>query len=294
MGPLGSVQADRTTPSPRLRTLGIVGLGLIGGSIAAAALRRWPDLHVIGVDRPDVVAEASRRGWIHDAAPSVAALSGLDLLVLATPVPQIIETINELGRAGIDVPVTDVGSTKRAIVEAADQAGLKSFVGGHPMAGAETSGIAGARADLFEERPWLIVPDVTRSDVALTWVEALVAGVGAQARRVDAGTHDRTVAFVSHLPQLVAVALMNAAGESVGRDGLGCAGRALVEMTRLASSPIEMWQGILETNADLVSEAIDVLRAQLDALDTRRDANAPQAAFAEAAGFRDLLQKVMP
>jgi len=294
MGALGPVETGRQSSPPNLRTLGIVGLGLIGGSVAAAALRRWPDLHVIGVDRPDVLAEARRRNWIHETRASAVALSGTDLIVLATPVPQIIETIVELGDAGVAAPVTDVGSTKRAVVRAAEQAGLGAFVGGHPMAGADKGGISEARADLFEGRPWLIVADSVPSEVTLARLETLVEGVGARPRRIDADAHDRVVAFVSHLPQLAAVALMNAAGESVGRDGLDCAGRALSEMTRLASSPIEVWQGILDSNADCVSEAIDVLREELDALDPRRrDPAGPQGAFTRAAVFRDLLRKVM-
>jgi prephenate dehydrogenase len=279
---------------PPFRQLGIVGLGLIGGSIAAAASAAWPRLHVIGVDRPEIAADARGRGWIHEVRARSGDLGDADLVVLAAPVPGIVACLGDLARAGHRSTVTDVGSTKRTILQAAADAGLAGFVGGHPMAGAEASGLAAARADLFAGHRWHVVPGERAGDDDVARVEALASGVGARPTRTDAETHDRVMAYVSHLPQLLAVALMNTAGGAVGGDGLAMAGRGLADMTRLASSPPAVWEGILAANADYVAEALDALRVELTGFDAREpgatDLSAP---FARAAAFRKVLLEVM-
>jgi len=294
MGPVASVPAARERFPDGVRRLGLVGLGLMGGSLAAAASERWPDMRLVGVDRPDVLAEALRRGWIHEAREAMRDLSDADLIVLAAPVPEIIARLAELGRLGVGAPVTDVGSTKRRIMEAANRAGLTSFAGGHPMAGAERGGLEHARPDLFVDRPWLVVPTGSSGETVARRVEALASGVGGRPVRVDADTHDRIVAYVSHLPQLVAVALMNAAGEGVGTPGLTLAGRSLREMTRLASSPPDVWLSIIESNADHVAEAVARLRTALEAIDpgAGETTRLPEE-FAGAARFREALDRVM-
>lgn len=275
------------------RTLGIVGVGLIGGSLAAAARARWPEARIVGVDRPEVVADAQSRGWLHEGRPSAAALRDADLVVLATPVPEIVEALVAIGRS--DAVVTDVGSTKRGVLRAAAQVELRGFVGGHPMAGAEVDGLAGARADLFAGRPWFIVPGEDAPAEAVEQVERLAAGVGALPSRVDATTHDRVMAYVSHLPQLTAVALMNAAGASTGPQGLMMAGRAFREMTRVAVSPPGMWQGILASNDDFIADALEALRRELDAFGAERPASGQLTeAFERAAAFHRQLGKGGP
>jgi prephenate dehydrogenase len=248
---------------PPFRRLAICGLGLIGGSIALGCRRRWPGVAVLGVDRAEVLGDALARQAITDARSSVADLEDVDLVVLAAPVPEIEALLRDAGRVRLPVLLTDVGSTKRHIMAAAEAAGVR-FVGGHPVAGAAAGGFPAARADLFDGREWLIVADgAAGEDVAA--VESLARGLGAAPRRVDADAHDRLMAYVSHLPQLLATALMTTAGEGVGREGLAAAGPGFADMTRLASSPAEIWRGILATNGDYVAEAVNALVRTLPA-----------------------------
>lgn len=288
--PAAGAAADGRAP---FRTLGIVGVGLIGGSLAAAVRSRWPEARIVGVDRPVVLADAQARGWIHESRSSASSLADADLVVLAAPIPQIVEAVIELRSAG--GAVTDVGSTKRRILRTAAHVGLRGFVGGHPMAGAEGRGLAGARADLFEGRPWFVVPGEGAPAGVVARVEALAAGVGAVACRVEAETHDRVMAYVSHLPQLLAVALMNVAAGGAGPEGLAMAGRAFGEMTRLAASPAGMWQGILASNDDYIAEALEGLRRELDALGVERPGSGQLAeTFDRAAAFHRRLPKGAP
>ncbi len=241
-------------PQPGFGRVGIVGLGLIGGSIALAIRARWPETTILGLDRPDRAAEALRRGAI-DQTVALGDLAGADLVVLAVPPPAILELIPELAGLGSATVITDVASTKRQVVAAARAASLPAFVGGHPMAGTERAGIAHARADLFQARPWLLV-EGTGGPAAGALVERLVRGLGAAPQWIDADAHDRQAAYVSHLPHLVAVALMNAAADGIGREGLRMAGPAFGDMTRLASSPPDLWQDIVPANADFIMEAL--------------------------------------
>jgi prephenate dehydrogenase len=241
-----------TAPFERV---GVVGLGLIGGSVALRVRAIWPAAIVVGLDRPDCLAEADRRGAIHERASALEDLRGCDLVVLAVPLSALLEIVPRLTVLDSRTIVTDVASTKRQVMAAGRASALPAFVGGHPMAGAERAGIAHARADLFVDRPWLLV-DGTGGTVVAARVEAFVLALGAWPRWIDAEMHDRCVAYVSHLPQLVAVALMNAAADGVGADGLRMAGPAFSDMTRLASSPPALWQGIVPANADFIAEAL--------------------------------------
>jgi prephenate dehydrogenase len=264
----------------------VVGLGLIGGSIASRVRTVWPGVRVVGFDRRKVIQEAVRTGVIHDYRTSIAELADCDLVVLAVPVPSILEFVDEAAAERLACVVTDVGSTKRVIMGAAARAGVRNFVGGHPMAGAEHSGIAHARADLFEGRPWLLVGgDDERSD-SVELVERFVRGLGAEPRRIDATAHDRIMAYVSHVPQLVASALMASAGQRCGGAGLTASGPAFREMTRVAASPFEAWHGTLATNADFVIEALDAFVAKLPAGSAIRTGQELASLFAEAQRWR--------
>jgi prephenate dehydrogenase len=243
--------------------IGIVGVGLIGGSIAAALRAAWPQVEITGIDRPEVLAEAAARALVDTPGRSVDDLAEVDLIVLATPVPGILDLIPAVARLGTHAVVTDVGSTKRHILRAAAHADLFHFIGGHPVAGAERPGLEHARADLFTGQPWILVPGPSPDEDAVTRLEYFVRAMGAVPRRLDADTHDRTMAYISHLPQLLAVALMNTAGGAVGEAGLALSGRAFGEMTRLASSPADLWGAILATNADYVAEAAVALVSEL-------------------------------
>jgi prephenate dehydrogenase len=204
--------------------------------------------------------------------------------VLAVPVPAILEFVEEAATEHLRCVVTDVGSTKRLITAAAARAGLPNFVGGHPMAGGERSGLQHARADLFEGRPWLLVADHGPT-AAVDLVERFARGLGASPRRIDAATHDRFMAYVSHVPQLVASALMSAAGQRCGLTGLLASGPAFGEMTRVAGSSYDAWRGTLATNADFVAEALEALVGRLPSASGLRDAELATL-FADAQHWR--------
>lgn len=256
------------SPAPFER-VAIVGLGLIGGSIALAARAAWPQALVIGVDRNAVLEKAMVRHAIDVASDDLMIVSEADLVLLATPVGEIVRLLPELaGRVSGNAVVTDAGSTKRAIVEAARVLPARlPFVGGHPLAGAAQGGFDAARPDLCAGRPWLLVPGADAGAAAdpLDKLKAFVQGIGARPVLISsAAEHDRLLALLSHLPQLAASALMGVVGEGVGVDGVALAGRGLVDTTRLAASPADIWRDICATNADEIRPALDRLIALLE------------------------------
>lgn len=261
-------QQGQTPIFPRI---GIVGLGLIGGSIALAAREIWPDSLVIAVDNKDVLETAMRLHAIDVAADDLVVLAEADLVILAAPVRQNLAILEHLD-AHVRQPaiVTDTGSTKREIVEAARLLPPRfTFVGGHPLGGAAASGLEHARTDLFKGRPWLFTPTGDGHGAALEKLTEFAVALGSIPRVMGVEEHDRVLAFLSHLPQLTASALMQVVGEAVGEEGLALAGRGLVDTTRLASSPAEIWKDIAATNADQIGPALDILIARLQ--DLRRD-----------------------
>jgi prephenate dehydrogenase len=269
--------------------LGIVGLGLIGGSIAARTAATWPEVRIVGVDRPEILDRARARGCVHDARASATDLTDVELIVVATPLPAILETLAELGRVGCQAVITDTGSTKRAVCRAAGESGLRAFVGGHPMAGAERGGLDASRADLFGGVTWLLSHGGGCTSTEIGCVEAFVQGLGAIPHRIDPDTHDRVMAYVSHLPQLLAVSLMNTAGERNSLAELRMSGRGFADMTRLASSAPEIWEGIVETNQDYVTEALAALTGAWP-LNGALTASDVQRAFTQAAARRKQLK----
>ena len=291
----------RPPQTPIFQKVGIVGLGLIGGSIALAARQIWPASLVIGVDNKDVLETAMRLHAIDVAADDPYILAEADLVILAAPVRQNIELLRDLDD-NVTQPavITDVGSTKRAIVEAARALPAKfTFIGGHPLGGAAQGGLEFARPDLFHGRPWLLTPSESvsrRSDGktggdAMEKLLAFVTALGAEPRVLDVATHDRLLAFLSHLPQLTVSALMNVVGNAVGAEGLGLSGKGLADTTRLASSPPEIWRDIAATNADEIGPALDALIAVLQ--DLRRDlpkGDRLHDVFADAAQWRSTLK----
>jgi prephenate dehydrogenase len=253
--------------------IGIVGVGLIGGSIALAARQLWPKALVIGVDNRDVLETAMRMHAIDVAADDLIVLAEADVVILAAPVKVNIGLLAELDE-NVRQPaiVTDTGSTKRDIVAAAGSLPPRfTFVGGHPLAGAAQGGLEHARPDLFAGRPWLLTSDAATDAGAgaLAKLTEFVQALGALPRVIGVHAHDRLLAFLSHLPQLTASALMQVVGDAVGQDGLALAGRGLADTTRLASSPSDIWRDIAATNADEIGSALDALIALLQEL--RRD-----------------------
>ncbi len=267
--------------------IAFLGLGLIGGSIVRA-LREGPGAQGSGAqgstEAPDwsIAAwtphgtgprMAHERGLIDDAAASVAtALQDAELVVLAAPPIACLDLLRDLAGPLRDAlapgaVVTDVASTKQVIVDRAASLGLR-FVGGHPMAGVEASGFGAADRALFHDRPWIVVPSGDTSAVAQ--VEVLAQACGALPLLMDADEHDAAVAAISHLPLVLAAALVEAVAGRTGqaRDGWSRAAPLAAGgwrgMTRLARGDVEMGSGIAITNAPQLAARLHAMRAVIE------------------------------
>lgn len=287
------IQSDTAAATPPVfEKVAILGLGLIGGSIALAARQLWPTALVIGVDDKSVLETAMRRHAIDVAADDPVVMAEADLVILAAPVRQNLELLDGLEHhvRGSAV-VTDVGSTKREIVERADALPSRlTFVGGHPLGGAPRGGLEHARADLFQNRPWLFTPTTDAAGETLDRLRQFVEALGARPHVMTPAEHDRLLAFISHLPQLTASALMHVVGSAAGADGLALTGRGLADTTRLASSPVTIWRDICASNADQIGVALDLLIAELEQLrDGLEGDESVDKVFESAATWRAVL-----
>jgi prephenate dehydrogenase len=278
---------------PIFERIAILGLGLIGGSIALAARQTWPKALVIAVDTKDVLEQAMVKHAIDVAADEPYVISEADLVILAAPVRQNIELLAQIEEyvEGYAV-ITDVGSTKRAIVQAARSLPPRlTFIGGHPLAGAARGGFEFARPDLFKGRPWLVTPHTDATGDSLEKLLAFISALGAVPRTIGIAEHDELLAFLSHLPQFATSALMDVVGNAAG-EGLSLAGRGLVDTTRLASSPPIIWQDIAATNADHLRNALNLLIARLTELrDGLEEPDTIERVFEAAARARERLMK---
>jgi prephenate dehydrogenase len=263
----------------------IVGTGLIGGSFALAARPALRGASVVGWDKPEVLARAVSSGVVDEGHAALGdALAGADLVYVALPVGLTIALLPEIARhVAPGALVTDAASTKRAVCAAAKNnfSGAALFLPGHPMAGNEGSGLNAAEATLFRGAKYALiresdgVPDAEPDGKTYPRVQKfvqLVSAIGATPMWMDAATHDRAAAMVSHLPQLLAVALACVAREATDQTGLPLtlAGRGLRDALRLAGSPYSVWRDIVLTNTDnldaaldRVSQAIEHLRSNL-------------------------------
>lgn len=285
----------------RVRRLGIVGVGLLGGSLGLVARRDGLADEVVGVGRTrqnlDVALE---RGCIDRASTSIDALAGADLVVIATPIGAL------AAAAGAVAPhlaegaiVTDVGSSKASVVRDCTVAlgGAGRFVGSHPIAGMETSGASAARLDLFRGARCVVTPVADTDPGALASVKELWTALGMDVAEMSPEQHDRVLALTSHLPHVAAWALARAVegGRSGEVDPLEFFGPSLRDMTRIAGASVEMWRDILLANRDAVLEQIDVLRARVDDLAAAVDASdggALEAFLQQAADLRrDLMAR---
>jgi len=241
----------------------VVGLGLIGGSAALALGAR-------GYDRDAGARERARERGI-DAAESLAeAVRGSDVVLLAAPTGETPALLREAAAAAPEVLITDAASLKLPIAAAAAALPAAArFVGGHPMAGARTPGLAGARADLFQGRPWLVVPTARSDDRSIAAVQDLVRAIGARPVVLDAERHDAFVTWVSHLPHAVASALARAVSARAGSGLDRMAGPGLLDTTRVADTPAPLALELSLANPAALSAAIDAVRAELDELSRR-------------------------
>ena len=247
-----------------MKRIAIVGLGLMGGSLALALKRVRPQWRLVACDRPGVLEEARKRSLVDETeAEPKKAVRDAEIVFLSSPVETIAQHVKSLATSfKKGAVVTDMGSTKRRIMEEA--AGLPAgvdFVGGHPMAGKASSGLDAADGQLFEGAAWALVKSVPATASGLETLKDIVRAVGAKPILVDAETHDRAVAVVSQLPQLIALVLCQQAAEV--DHALDLAGPAFRELSRLASSSSPLWQDIFTSNSDMVREAIAEIERRL-------------------------------
>jgi prephenate dehydrogenase len=233
---------------PGTSSVGIIGLGLMGGSLALALKRGRPELTLLGSDRdPLVCRKAMERGMVEIAAPDLEAVAAAGVVVLAVPVLALRDLLPRLrGHRGV---VTDTASTKVRVLEWAAGAGV-DLVGGHPMCGSEASGLQAADADLYRDAPWVL----TRSEPA---VVELVEAAGARPVVMEAERHDRLVAEVSHAAFVLSTAYLLAAAQSPDWPEMAAlAAGGFRDMTRLAGGEPEMYTGIALTNGKHIAEAV--------------------------------------
>jgi prephenate dehydrogenase len=223
----------------------VVGLGLIGSSLAAALRRDGARVRGFDPD-PDTRRDAQALGHVEVVADSLAeSLAGAGAVILAAPVPAIVQMLPAVRAAAPEALIVDVGSVKVPVVERmARLPGAERTVGGHPIAGKEISGPTAADADLFRGRPFVLTPHSATSDETLARARGLAERIGARVVVVDAETHDRTVARTSHLPQ----SLSSVLASGLARDDASYAGTGLRDMTRLAASDPALWTDILLAN----------------------------------------------
>ncbi len=256
-----------------IRQITIVGTGLIGGSFGLALRQHGFPGALIGCDRPEVLDAALVRGAIDRGDTDVRqAVEGSDVVVLATPVGAILSAFEKLAPTlPAGTLVTDTGSTKVQFVERARMvfgadAGVR-VLPGHPMAGKEHGGIENAEAGLFRDAVWLITPINAEQPYTQRQQEyiELLASIGARVIAMDPERHDRLCAWISHLPQMMATALASSLRDELGEDEAvkEIGGRALREMTRIASSPYSMWRDIALTNSENIEEALLRFEQQL-------------------------------
>ena len=268
----------------------VVGVGLLGGSVALAARASGVAREIVGVGRDRQRLEGPlRAGLVDRIATDVAAgVDGADCVVLAATVganERLLESI--WARVPAGALLTDVGSTKRRIVTAAERlaAGRPlAFLGSHPMAGSEKSGWQVARADLFRGATVIVTPTDATEPRAIKGVSALWEALGARVSALDPETHDRTVAAISHLPHVAAWALVDAVGR-FEPGALAFAARGFKDMTRIAASDPPMWRDVLLDNADAIRASLGAFRAALDELERL-------LAAGDAAGIEALLARL--
>jgi prephenate dehydrogenase len=280
-----------------IRRLAVIGVGLLGGSVAKAARAQGIAREVIGIGR-DIsrLSAALTDGAIDRATTDLSEVRDADFIVLAAPVRTIEELLARMwDSVAPDAIVTDVGSSKAAIVRTAEALARRrpaTFVGSHPMAGSEKSGYGVARVDLFRGATVVVTPTETSPPAAVKMVTAFWEHLGARVTTLDPATHDAAVASISHLPHLVACAL----ADGVTRETPGAlviAGRGFKDTTRIAAGDPTMWQEIFLTNREALTAVLGGFRRALDELERlveRGDPRALEEALARIKAARDAVQ----
>jgi len=277
----------------------IIGVGLIGGSLGLALKEKKPNFKIVGIDKQEIIEKAIARGAIDKGTVDLEeGIEKADIIIIATPVKTILNLlpqINPFLKKGC--LVTDTGSTKQQIVQKANKVLPKDifFVGGHPMAGSEECGIESVDPYLFHNKNYILTPTYKSNLVALKKVSLLIKIIGAKKLILDPLEHDRIVSAVSHLPQVMAVSLINAIAELALRGNnnnyFKAIGKGFKDMTRIASSPYKMWEDICETNQENILEMIKEFRNYLEVIEDKlkNDPSSLKEEFQKASKLRETI-----
>jgi len=290
-----------------IRRVAILGTGMIGGSFALALRKNLTNISISGWDRPEVVREKEVRSAFDETFSGSLglALAKADLIYIALPIGVTLDLLPEISRnAPASALVTDACSTKLRIMEEASEAfdgnGGAIFLGGHPMAGKELSGIAAADAELFQGHTYALIAEgeaiatPTASEPRIAALVKILEKIGAQPLWIGAQQHDYAVGLASHLPQLAAVALASFLYDRLDENGLPItlAGPGLRDTLRLAGSPYATWRDIILTNKELLSAALDLFARRLDDLRERLGSRELEADFDAANELYRLLRSL--
>jgi prephenate dehydrogenase len=281
-----------------METVAIVGVGLIGGSFALALRQAGFCGTILGVSSPATIQAALDRGVIDRGATLAEAAGQADLIYLAQPIGRILDVLRHLDPlVRPEALVTDAGSTKHLICTEARRFLRRClFLGGHPLAGKEKRGVEEADAGLFRDRTYVLTP----ADPAELEAEAVrafcgwIERIGARPVIWGAAEHDRVISFTSHLPQLASTALAaTLAANLAGADDLQVAGPGLIDSTRLALSPYELWRDILATNTESIEQALTAYINELDQLRENLRTRGAQEELTRAAELAGRLRKTV-
>lgn len=295
-------ELHRKLKEPIFETACLVGVGLMGASLALSLRESGAVKRLVGVDRADQVTAVRSAGVVDEVRPLEElseAVKGADLVVLAAPVRNIIEQLEQIApHLAPGTVVTDVGSTKVRICAAADllPKGVH-FIGGHPVAGSERRGAAAADPLLFHDAAWLLCPTEAVPEEATSKLRRVIESLGAHPLGISAERHDRLAAAVSHVPHLVAAALSNSVGRLGLEDDLAprMAAGGFRSVTRTASSPFEVWGDILATNRGPIRERLAAFRDALDRIDEALEEETPlKLELDEAARHRTNVPRGLP
>ena len=278
------------------RKVAIVGLGLIGGSLALAIRRAHPEIELIGIDRdlPTLRLALAQDAIDRGSSQLEEGVSEADLIVLATPISAIIKILPKLPEIiEKDAIVTDTGSAKRVICQAAERVLPEQFIGGHPIAGSERQGFLAAQAELLEGTVYVLTP-LLQSERGVQRLAAFLETIGVRVRLMSPEHHDQVVAATSHLPQLLSVMLATLLAQKAEEDEAYCeliAGGAW-DWLRTAGSPYEIWQDIFAANVDEIEHVLRQVLGELRQWRNRLETGELQGIFQRARRFRTCLMRV--
>ena len=277
--------------------ISIIGVGLIGGSLGLALKEKNPNFKIVGIDKQQIIEKAIARDAIDEGTVNLEeGIKEADIVIIATPVKTILDLlpkINPFLKKGC--LVTDAGSTKGQIVERANKVLSKDvfFIGGHPMAGSEKCGIEEADSHLFQDRTYILTPTKKSNLIAIEKIFSLIKMIDANRLILDPLEHDRIVGAVSHLPQIIAVSLINTIGELALRGNntnhFKAIGEGFKDMTRIASSPYKIWEDICETNQENILKMIQEFRNYLEVIEDKlkNDPSSLKEEFQKASKLRE-------